>query len=225
MRIILLGPPGAGKGTQAARIEHWYNIPHISTGDIFRSNISRQTPIGLEAKSYIDQGLLVPDEITLKIVEDRLSEPDCEKGFLLDGFPRTLNQAATLTEHLEKISKALDVALFLDVAEETILRRNTGRRVCTKCGTNYNIYSHKPAVENVCDICGAPLYIRADDNESTVRNRLDVYNTQTHPLVDYFKNIGILIDIDGEQSADQVNQSILSAIDETIKSQNELIYA
>lgn len=213
MRIILLGPPGAGKGTQAAKIEQRYNVPHISTGDIFRSNISRQTPIGLEAKSYIDQGLLVPDELTLKIVEDRLSEPDCEKGFLLDGFPRTLIQAEVLSEHLDKIYKKLDIALFLNVTEEVILKRNTGRRVCSKCGTNYNIHFHKPKTSNICDKCGSPLFIRVDDNVDTVANRFNIYNKQTQPLIEYFQKSGILITINGEQPADMVYEEILSAID------------
>lgn len=213
MRIILLGPPGAGKGTQAARIENRYHIPHISTGDIFRSNIKRETPIGIEAKGYIDKGLLVPDELTLRIVEDRLKEPDCENGFLLDGFPRTLLQAEALSEHLSKISKELDVALFLNVREEAILKRNTGRRVCTKCGANYNIYFHKPEVEDMCDKCGAPLFIRADDNAATVISRLKVYSEQTHPLIDYFDKAGILITINGEQAAEEVYTNILTEID------------
>lgn len=213
MRIILLGPPGAGKGTQAVRIEKRYSIPHISTGDIFRSNISAGTKIGLEAKSYIDKGLLVPDEVTLEIVENRLMNDDCINGFLLDGFPRTVFQAEALETHLEEIGKGLNAAVYIDVDDETIIHRNTGRRICSKCGESYNIVSHKPKTEKICDKCGGELIKRDDDNEEVVHKRLHVYKEQTLPVVDFCRDKGILVTVDGDKPADDVFENIITELD------------
>ncbi len=213
MRIILLGSPGSGKGTQATRIEKKYDIPHISTGDIFRSNISKQTEIGIEAKKYIDQGLLVPDELTLKIVESRFLEDDCKGGFLLDGFPRTLVQAEALDKELEKIGKSLNAVINLTVKDDTIIKRMTGRRVCGSCGENFNLYFNKSRVESTCDKCGGTLYTRADDNVETVTNRLKVYKDQTFPLIDFYGKKGLLATINGEQAADDVFIAIIEALE------------
>lgn len=213
MRIILLGSPGSGKGTQATRIEKRYNIPHISTGDIFRSNISKQTEIGIEAKKYIDQGLLVPDELTLKIVESRFLEDDCKGGFLLDGFPRTLVQAEALDQELGRIGKSLNAVINLTVQDDTIIKRMTGRRVCSSCGENFNLYFNKPQIEGTCDKCGGNLYTRADDNVETVTNRLKVYKDQTYPLIDFYGKKGLLATINGEQAADDVFNAIIEALE------------
>lgn len=214
MKIVLLGSPGSGKGTQASKIIGKYNIPHISTGDIFRDNIKRQTSIGLEAKKFIDKGHLVPDELTLKIVEDRFIQPDCADGFLLDGFPRTLFQAETLEIDLYKDGNKLDAVINLDVRNETIISRMTGRRVCSKCGATYNLTFNKPTVDNVCDSCGGILIIRDDDKLETVINRLKVYKTETQPLIDFYKNKGILITVDGELDTAVVFQIICKALEQ-----------
>lgn len=214
MRIVLLGSPGSGKGTQATRISSKYNIPHISTGDIFRDNIRRQTNIGLEAKKFIDKGHLVPDELTLQIIEDRFDQPDCAAGFLLDGFPRTIVQAEALELELQKSGKSLDAVVNLDVQNETIIRRMTGRRVCKKCGATYNLTFNKPAVENICDLCGGDLFIRDDDKLETVTNRLKVYKTETQPLIDFYKEKGILVTVDGELDAEVVFQNICNALEQ-----------
>lgn len=214
MRIVLLGSPGSGKGTQACKIITKYNIPHISTGEIFRDNIRRQTAIGEEAKRYIDKGLLVPDEITLHIVEDRFDQPDCAAGFLLDGFPRTLVQAEALERELANSDKKLDAAVNLEVNDDTIIKRMTGRRVCSKCGATYNLMYNKPAVEGICDKCGGNLYIRDDDKIETVTNRLRVYKNETQPLIDFYKNRGILVTVDGELDAEVVFQNICKALEQ-----------
>lgn len=214
MKIVLLGSPGSGKGTQASKIIGKYNIPHISTGDIFRDNIKRQTSIGLEAKKFIDKGHLVPDELTLKIVEDRFIQPDCADGFLLDGFPRTLFQAEALETDLYKDGNKLDAVINLDVRNETIISRMTGRRVCSKCGATYNLTFNKPTVDNVCDSCGGILIIRDDDKLETVINRLKVYKTETQPLIDFYKNKGILITVDGELDTAVVFQIICKALEQ-----------
>lgn len=213
MRIILLGPPGSGKGTQAALIQKKYNIPHISTGDIFRKNIKNNTPIGIEAKKYIDKGLLVPDEITLQIIEDRFSEDDCKNGFLLDGFPRTLVQAEALGKELVKLDKKLDAVVNLVVRDEVIVNRMTGRRVCDSCGSNYNIHFSKPKVDGVCDKCGGHLYSREDDSFETVTRRLEVYNNQTQPLIKYYTEKALLKAVDGELSAEEVFDYITKALE------------
>lgn len=214
MRIVLLGSPGSGKGTQASKIINNYNIPHISTGDMFRDNIKRQTPIGLEAKKFIDKGHLVPDELTLQIIEDRFVQPDCAAGFLLDGFPRTLVQAEALELELQKIGKSLDAVINLDVQDETIISRMTGRRVCSNCGATYNLTFNKPKVENTCDLCGGSLLVRDDDKLETVTNRLKVYKTETQPLIDYYGSKGILITVNGELDAEVVFQNICKALEQ-----------
>jgi adenylate kinase len=214
MKIVLLGSPGSGKGTQASMIVGKYNIPHISTGDIFRDNIKRQTSIGLEAKKFIDKGHLVPDELTLKIVEDRFIQPDCAEGFLLDGFPRTLFQAEALENDLYKDGNKLDAVINLDVRNETIISRMTGRRVCSNCGATYNLTFNKPTVDNVCDNCGGELIIRDDDKLETVTNRLKVYKNETQPLIDFYKNKGILVTVNGELDTAVVFQNICKALEQ-----------
>ncbi|AJD29396.1 MULTISPECIES: adenylate kinase [Clostridium] len=204
MRVILLGPPGAGKGTQAKLISEKFSIPHISTGDIFRANIKEKTPLGIEAKRYIDNGQLVPDEVTIGIVKDRLTKDDCDNGFLLDGFPRTVAQAEALDEFLKGINKDLDVALLIKVPEEFILERMTGRRVCTSCGASYHIRFNPPKIEGKCDICDNELIQRKDDTEATVKERLEVYSKQTYPLINYYKDNGIISEVNGTESIDEV---------------------
>lgn len=213
MRIVLLGSPGSGKGTQASRIEKRYGIPHISTGDIFRDNISRNTAIGSEAKKYIDKGLLVPDELTLTIVENRFLEDDCKEGFLLDGFPRTLVQAEALDKELEKIKKELNAVVNLEVSDKTITERMTNRRVCKKCGESYNLCFYRPVLDGICDKCGGELYTRDDDKLETVQNRLNVYKNQTFPLIDYYKKKGILISVNGDEPVDKVYDAIITALE------------
>ncbi|EJO5348497.1 adenylate kinase [Clostridium botulinum] len=204
MRVILLGPPGAGKGTQAKLISEKFSIPHISTGDIFRANIKEKTPLGIEAKRYIDNGQLVPDEVTIGIVKDRLTKDDCDNGFLLDGFPRTVAQAEALDEFLKGINKDLDVALLIKVPEEFILERMTGRRVCTSCGASYHIRFNPPKVEGKCDICDNELIQRKDDTEATVKERLEVYSKQTYPLINYYTDNGIISEVNGTESIEKV---------------------
>lgn len=208
MKIILLGPPGAGKGTQAKSISQAYSIPHISTGDIFRKNISEKTPLGVEAKGYMDKGQLVPDELTINLVKDRLTQEDCKNGFLLDGFPRTVKQAEALDAFLDGNKMAVDAALLIDVPSSLILERMTGRRVCPECGASYHIKNIPPKVEGICDLCGASLIQRKDDNEETVKERLDVYEKQTQPLVAYYKEKGKLISVDGTKDIDVVFSDI-----------------
>ena len=205
MKLILLGAPGAGKGTQAVASREKYNIPHISTGDIFRKNIKEQTPIGLVAKSYIDKGQLVPDEVTVEIVRQRLAEPDCERGFLLDGFPRNLFQA----QELDKIT-SLDAVVDVAVPLDKLLHRITGRRVCTKCGDSYHVDFIGDS--KVCKACGGELIQRADDNEKTVGERIEVYTKQTAPLIEYYKAKGILKNVDGDKAVDEVTKDIFEAL-------------
>lgn len=220
MRVILLGPPGAGKGTQAKLISEKYSIPHISTGDIFRANIKGETPLGIEAKKYIDKGQLVPDEVTIGIVKDRLLKEDCEKGFLLDGFPRTVAQAEALDKFLGEIGKKLDVVLSIDVPENFILERMTGRRVCSNCGASYHIKFNSSKKEGVCDSCGDQLIQRKDDTEATVKDRLEVYAKQTYPLIDYYKNNGILSQVDGTEAIEKVFKSITSILGSDLNDNN-----
>lgn len=216
MKIVLLGPPGAGKGTQAKSISNKYSIPHISTGDIFRYNIGEKTPLGIEAKKYIDQGQLVPDELTIDLIKDRLNQEDCKNGFLLDGYPRTVNQAEALEAALAEKNQKLDCALLIDVQREFILDRMTGRRVCPTCGASYHVKFNPPKNDSKCDICGSDVIQRADDTESTVNNRLDVYEKQTSPLVDYYRKKDQLASVDGTQAINDVFEQIceiLKAID------------
>lgn len=208
MKIILLGPPGAGKGTQAKLISGKYSIPHISTGDIFRKNISEKTPLGVKAKSYMDKGQLVPDELTIEIVNDRLQNDDCKNGFLLDGFPRTVKQAEALDKFLESQGTKIDSALLIEVPQEFILDRMTGRRVCKDCGASYHVKFNPSKSEGKCDLCGGELIQRKDDTEETVKERLDVYSKQTAPLVQYYKNKESLCTVDGTQEIDKVFHSI-----------------
>ncbi|WP_461613797.1 adenylate kinase [Clostridium sp. Marseille-QA1073] len=208
MKIILLGPPGAGKGTQAKSISNKYSIPHISTGDIFRKNISEKTPLGIEAKSYIDKGHLVSDKLTIDIVQDRLEQEDCKSGFLLDGYPRTVNQAEALKNFLEEKGEKLDTALLIMVPKEYIIDRMTGRRVCLSCGASYHVKFNPTKVEGKCDICGSVVIQRDDDCKETVNERLEIYDAQTQPLIDYYKEQGLLSEVDGTQAINDVFKNI-----------------
>lgn len=208
MKIIMLGAPGAGKGTQAKQIASKYSIPHISTGDIFRANIKNGTELGKKAKEYMDQGLLVPDELTCDLVMDRIQEDDCANGFVLDGFPRTIPQAEALTNALEKIGQKMDFAIDVDVPDENIVNRMSGRRACLDCGATYHIVAIPPKQEGVCDNCGSKLVLRDDDKPETVQKRLDVYHEQTQPLIDYYNKAGILKSVDGTQPMEKVFEDI-----------------
>ena len=210
MKIIMLGAPGAGKGTQAKQIADKYHIPHISTGDIFRANIKNGTELGNKAKQYMDQGLLVPDELTCDLVMDRIKQDDCENGFVLDGFPRTIPQAEALTAALEKINEKMDYAIDVDVPDENIVNRMSGRRACLNCGATYHIVSIPTKVEGICDRCGQPVVLRDDDKPETVQKRLTVYHEQTQPLIDYYKNQGILREVDGSVDMEDVFKEILN---------------
>lgn len=212
MKLVLMGPPGAGKGTQAEVLVQRLVIPHISTGDMFRAAIKNQTALGVKAKSYMDAGGLVPDEVTIGIVEERLREEDCKKGFLLDGFPRTNVQADALTKILEQLGVKLDGVINIQVDQDKLIARLTGRRVCRSCGATYHIMFNAPAKTDVCEKCGGELYQRSDDSEETARNRLAVYNQQTEPLISYYKTRGQLLDIDGDQPIEQVLKDILISL-------------
>jgi len=212
MRLILLGPPGAGKGTQAASIAEKYNIPHISTGDIFRANIKGGTELGKKAKSYIDNGELVPDEIVVAIVEDRLLQDDSKAGFLLDGFPRTVEQAKALDRALERMNCSLDCVLNIQVDPSVLVERAVGRRICKACGATYHIAFNPTKVEGVCDKCDGELYQRSDDNEETVSNRIQVYVDETSPLINYYTKQEIIANVDGQQDIDKVFVDIISAL-------------
>lgn len=212
MRIILLGPPGAGKGTQAAGIVEKYNIPHISTGDIFRKNIKEGTDLGKKAKGFIDQGLLVPDELTVGLVTDRISQADCANGFMLDGFPRNVAQAQHLDEYLKEVGISLSTVVNIEVDKDILVGRAVGRRICKACGATYHVEFNPPKVDGVCDVCGGELYQRADDNEETVSKRIQVYLDETKPLVDYYSKEGIIANINGEQSIDKVFEDIVKAL-------------
>lgn len=212
MKIVMLGAPGAGKGTQAKMIAEKYTIPHISTGDIFRANIKEGTPLGLEAKSYMDQGKLVPDELTVKILLDRVSKDDCKNGYVLDGFPRTIPQANVLKEALAKQNDKIDFAINVDVPDENIVRRMSGRRACVTCGATYHIEHVPPKTEGICDKCGSALILRDDDKPDTVLNRLKVYHDQTQPLIDFYNNEGILKEVDGTIDVKDVFENIVKIL-------------
>lgn len=214
LRAVLLGPPGAGKGTQAVRLVEKYEIPHISTGDIFRKNIKEGTELGKKAQEYMNAGALVPDELVVDLVKDRLQQDDCKNGFLLDGFPRTIFQAEKLDEFLSESNLKMDIVINLKVEKEALIKRLTGRRVCKDCGANYHIVNIPPKKEGVCDICGGELIQRKDDNIETVENRINVYEEQTAPLIGYYKEAGSLVDFDGEASLDEVFDAIVQAIGE-----------
>ena len=211
VKIILLGPPGAGKGTQAKSISNKYSIPHISTGDIFRKNISENTPLGIEAKRYMDNGQLVPDEVTINMVKDRLQQEDCKQGYLLDGFPRTVSQAEALQDFLDSRNESLDTALLIEVPRDFILERMTGRRVCPSCGASYHI-KFNPAANGKCELCGSDVVQRKDDTEETVKERLDVYEKQTQPLIDFYKDKNLLSTVDGTQAINKVFESICKVL-------------
>lgn len=212
MRIILMGPPGAGKGTQAEKLTRTLAVPHISTGDMFRKAIKEETELGKKAKSFMDQGQLVPDEVTIGIVKERLAEADCQKGFLLDGFPRTVPQADALGQILKELDMALDAVVNIAVFREILIERLTGRRVCKACGATYHVIFNPASKDGVCDKCGGELYQRNDDKIETVGNRLDVYEAQTAPLIEYYKNKGLLKEIDGSQSMEAVLADVLQAL-------------
>ena len=213
MKIVMLGAPGAGKGTQAEMIAEKYHIPHISTGDIFRANIKEGTELGKKAKEYIDQGLLVPDELTIDLIIDRLGKEDAANGYVLDGYPRTIPQAEKLKEALAKQDEKVDVALDVDVPDEHIIRRMSGRRVCPKCGATYHIVHLKPSVEGICDRCGETLITRTDDLAETVKKRLNVYHEQTQPLKDFYDAEGTLQSVDGTKSLDEVFEDIIKILE------------
>ena len=216
MNLILLGPPGAGKGTQAAKIIEKYNIPHISTGDIFRENIKNGTELGKKAQEYMNKGQLVPDELVVEIATDRLSKDDCANGFLLDGFPRTVFQAEELDKYLSAKGSKIDHVLDIEVGREELMIRLTGRRVCGKCGASYHIVNIPPKQEGICDVCGAELTQRKDDNEETAANRIEVYNNETKPLADYYEKAGVLAHIDGEAGLDNVFNAITNILGEQV---------
>ncbi len=212
MKIIMLGAPGAGKGTQAKRIAEKWQIPHISTGDIFRMNIKNGTELGMEAKKYMDQGLLVPDELVVKILLDRVAQPDCKNGYVLDGFPRTIPQAEVLDAELEKLGEKIDYAIDVDVPDENIINRMSGRRACVSCGATYHITYAPTEKEGVCDKCGSELILRDDDKPETVQKRLGVYHQQTQPLIEYYTAKNILKSVDGTKDMEDVFQSIVSIL-------------
>ena len=212
LRMILLGPPGAGKGTQAVRITEKYNIPHISTGDIFRKNIKEGTELGKRAQEYMNKGELVPDDLVIEIAEARLIENDCKNGFLLDGFPRTVYQAEKLDEFLESNHIALDKVLDINVDKDELMTRLIGRRVCRVCGATYHVINMPPEKDGVCDVCGGELYQRSDDTAATVENRIEVYNASTVPLVEYYEKAGKVAHIDGSNGLDEVFDSIVNVL-------------
>ena len=212
MKIIMLGAPGAGKGTQAKKIADKYQVPHISTGDIFRANIKNGTELGKKAKTYMDQGLLVPDELVVDLVVDRLAQDDCKNGCVLDGFPRTIPQAESLDAALAAKGEAIDYAIDVDVPDENIINRMSGRRACVACGATYNIVHIPTKVEGICDRCGEALILRDDDKPETVKKRLDVYHEQTQPLIDYYTKKNVLKSVDGTQDMETVFQSIVDIL-------------
>ena len=209
----MLGAPGAGKGTQAKKLAAAYSIPHISTGDIFRANIKEGTELGKKAKAYMDAGQLVPDELVCDLVVDRIQQDDCKNGYLLDGFPRTIPQAEALDAAVEKLGEKIDYAVNIDVPDDNIINRMSGRRACVGCGATYHIVFNPPKVEDVCDVCGKSLILRDDDKPETVKTRLDVYHAQTQPLIDYYAGRGVLVTVDGTQNMDKVFADIKDILD------------
>ena len=212
MRLVIMGPPGAGKGTQAALIKEAYNIPHISTGDMFREAISNKTALGIEAKKNIDKGMLVPDSVTISLVKERLSQSDCKKGFLLDGFPRTIAQAQALDEILKELNIKLDAVINIDVDFNVLVDRIIGRRVCPKCGASFHIKNQPPKKEGICDECGTALVQRKDDTKETVVTRLNVYTSQTKPLLSYYEAQGLLKNVDGMGDIDAIFERIKKSL-------------
>ena len=214
MNIILMGLPGAGKGTQASEIVKKFPIPHISTGDMFRKAIKDETDLGKEAKSYMDRGELVPDEVTVGIVKERISEDDAKKGFLLDGFPRTIDQAESLSQIMSELDREIDAVINIEVPEEELMNRLTGRRICEKCGTTYHLVFNPPKVDGICDIDGGKLYQREDDNPETVSNRLSVNVKQSKPILEYYDEKGVLKNIDGAKDIDEVTKDVIDILDQ-----------
>ena len=212
MKIIMLGAPGAGKGTQAKMIADKYGVPHISTGDIFRANIKNGTELGMEAKKYMDQGLLVPDELTVRILLDRVAQDDCKNGYVLDGFPRTIPQAEVLDSELTKLGDHIDYAINVDVPDENIVKRMSGRRACLTCGATYHIEHVPPKKEGICDVCGSELVLRDDDKPETVKNRLNVYQEKTQPLIDFYTEKGVLKTVDGTVPMEEVFAAITAIL-------------
>jgi adenylate kinase len=213
LNILLLGAPGAGKGTQAQLIKEKYNIPHISTGDMFREAIRNKTPIGVLADSYISKGNLVPDDVTIALVKERLSKDDCANGYLLDGFPRTLVQAEALTQLTKEINRPIDLVIDIEVDENKLIDRISGRRMCKGCGASYHIKNLPPKVEGVCDVCGGELYIRKDDNVDALKVRLEAYHTQTQPLINYYAQYGLIGEVNGDTSLENVFKAIVDLIE------------
>ena len=212
MKIIMLGAPGAGKGTQAKMIAEKFSIPHVSTGDIFRANIKNGAELGMEAKKYMDQGQLVPDELTVKILLDRVAQEDCKNGYVLDGFPRTIPQAQVLDKALTELGDKIDYAINVDVPDENIINRMSGRRACVTCGATYHIVHIPPKSEGICDKCNSELILRDDDKPETVGNRLDVYHKQTQPLIDFYDKQGVLKSVDGTQDMKDVFAAIVDIL-------------
>lgn len=212
MKIIMLGAPGAGKGTQAKKIADKWQIPHISTGDIFRANIKQGTELGKKAKAFIDKGMLVPDELTIELIIDRLHQADCANGYVLDGYPRTIPQAESLTSILNKLGESIDYAVNVDVPDENIVNRMSGRRACLNCGATYHIKYAPPVNEGICDRCQNELVLRDDDKPETVLKRLEVYHEQTQPLIDYYEKLGVLRTVDGTQKLEDVFQTIVDIL-------------
>ncbi|MGM0414072.1 MAG: adenylate kinase [Bacillota bacterium] len=217
MNLVFLGLPGAGKGTQAKILAEKYNIPHISTGDIFRSAIKNQTPLGLKAKEYIDSGELVPDEVTNGIVKERLKDDDCSNGFILDGYPRTLDQAEALDVNLVELNKKLDLVIYTKVRESILIKRLTGRRICENCGATYHVEFNPPENDSVCDKCGGKLIQRDDDSEETVQKRINVNKDNTDRLINYYSDKNILVEIDAEKDIDEVSNDIIEVIEEKVR--------
>lgn len=211
--VILLGPPGAGKGTQAKMLAQALDVPHVSSGDLFREHLGAQTELGQLAKEYMDRGDLVPDDVTVQMVVERIRRPDCEHGVILDGFPRTLNQAASLEEVLAEENRHVTVTPLIQVGDDEVLRRLTARRVCRDCGAVYNLVFNPPEEEGVCDVCGGELYQRSDDNPETVRNRLYTYYKETSPLIGYYFAKGLFVEIDGEQGIEDVQSALRTAVE------------
>ncbi len=212
MRLVIMGPPGAGKGTQAVMIAEEFSVPHVSTGDIFRRHLKEGTTLGLKAREYMNKGLLVPDETVVGIIEARLVEKDCQEGFLLDGFPRTVAQAVALDDVLEGMGTGIDNVLNIEVPKEVLIERAVGRRVCTRCGATYHVKYNSPAQADLCDTCGSTLIQREDDREETVAKRIEVYLEQTRPLADYYSEKGLLISIDGGRDIKEVGEQIIKAL-------------
>ncbi|HHY46311.1 MAG TPA: adenylate kinase [Firmicutes bacterium] len=212
MRMVLLGPPGVGKGTQAVKLAGYYGVPHISSGDMFREALAKGTPLGLEAKKYMEAGTLVPDSVTIGLVKERLELPDASRGFVLDGFPRTLRQAEALDELLAQLKMPLDVVVSIEAGRDVVVERLVARRTCRQCGAVYHLKFNPPAISGVCDRCGGELYQRADDAEETVRRRLEVYSKETEPLIEYYRSRGLLISVNGEQDIEDVFEAIKARV-------------